>query len=240
MTTLVLVHGSRLNAAAWGPLVANLPGYDVLDPDLPGHGGRAGEPFTMDGAETVVAEAVAASRAVGDGRAPVVVGHSLGGIVALRWAARARRGDLAGLVLLGATTGRHRALAAPYRIVGSGLRAALSTPALARFVIAGDAAIIRRAMPAGDEIVERGSGVRSIPQAWDAAVRAVDPDLPSSVPAPILAVNGEYDQFRTGEAALLQARPDATVRHVPGSHLAVLTHPAEVAVEIDDFVSGLA
>jgi pimeloyl-ACP methyl ester carboxylesterase len=74
------------------------PEFDVITPDLPSHGTRAAEPFTMDAAVAAVAEAV-------DEAAPdqpvVLVGHSLGGYVAMTYAAAYPR-RLAGLVTIGA------------------------------------------------------------------------------------------------------------------------------------------
>ena len=53
-TRLVLVHGSRLSASQWAPQQARLAAdptlgwLEVVVPDLPGHGARSPEPFTLD------------------------------------------------------------------------------------------------------------------------------------------------------------------------------------------------
>jgi pimeloyl-ACP methyl ester carboxylesterase len=84
--TLLLVHGLGATAdvwAAWEPLLArDWPGR-WLAPDLPGHGGSPELPeYTFD----ALAEAV--GTLVEPGGRTVVLGHSLGGVVALALAAR--------------------------------------------------------------------------------------------------------------------------------------------------------
>ena len=85
-TRLVLVHGSRLSASQWSPQTARLAAdpalrdwLEVVVPDLPGHGARSSEPFTLDRAVGAVAAAVEADPAV---ECVVLAGHSLGGYVA--------------------------------------------------------------------------------------------------------------------------------------------------------------
>lgn len=235
MTDLVLVHGSRLNAAAWDPLREYLPqDLRVHAPDLPGHGTRAEEPFTVADGVAAIAEAVS-----GCTQPPLVVGHSLGGLLAIDWAAQAGADELRGLMLLGATAGQRPALALPYQLLGGGLRRALSTPGLDRLVIAVDAATLRRLLPSGAEVVRRGTGVAAIPDAWSQAAADVDPERLAQVPVPVRAVNGRLDQFRAGESGFRAARPDDEVHHVPGTHLAPMTHPAEVATEIEAFLAEL-
>lgn len=95
---LVLVHGFTQGPGSWAEVVARLgPGYDVVTPTLPGHGGA--------GAVTGTFEEEAASLAEAVGPTPAVwVGYSMGGRLALRVALD--RPDLVeGLVLLGATAG---------------------------------------------------------------------------------------------------------------------------------------
>ncbi len=97
--TIVFLHGTRLTRAQWGPQVAALGDeFDCLALDLPGHGTRATEPFSLAGAADSVANAIAAE---GGGRA-IVVGLSLGGYVAMDLAARWPE-RVSGLVLAGAT-----------------------------------------------------------------------------------------------------------------------------------------
>jgi pimeloyl-ACP methyl ester carboxylesterase len=82
---LLLVHG--FGGAAWnfGELAELLPGRRLLIPDLPGHGGSAPLPApSLAGFADVLADMLAAE---GIDQTDVL-GHSLGGVVALRLAVR--------------------------------------------------------------------------------------------------------------------------------------------------------
>jgi pimeloyl-ACP methyl ester carboxylesterase len=88
--SLVLVHGITERGDSWRPLVAPLTEhYDVLVVDLRGHGasptGDSYDPLTL--AADVHDTVVSATSSGFDGAAPLVVGHSLGGIVAAAYGA---------------------------------------------------------------------------------------------------------------------------------------------------------
>jgi pimeloyl-ACP methyl ester carboxylesterase len=59
-TTVVMVHGIRTSATMWRAQVEHLHGrgIDAVALDLPGHGARMGEPFTLDGAFATIDGAV--------------------------------------------------------------------------------------------------------------------------------------------------------------------------------------
>src|SRR5690606_27618414 len=97
---VVLVHATRASRTMWLRQPAGLAQARVtaVPPDLPGRGRRAGEPFTLDGAVAAVEEAAASL--AGD---VVVAGLSLGGYLALHWAARTER-PVAAVVAAGCTT----------------------------------------------------------------------------------------------------------------------------------------
>jgi pimeloyl-ACP methyl ester carboxylesterase len=86
---VVLVHGLTYDRRQWGPLTREL---DALDPgrrtfalDLPGHGqSPPRDAYGSDETAEVLHRAITAARL----DAPVVVGHSLGGILATVYAAR--------------------------------------------------------------------------------------------------------------------------------------------------------
>ncbi|MCH0565938.1 MULTISPECIES: alpha/beta hydrolase [unclassified Streptomyces] len=105
----LVVHGYGEHAGRYGELadvlVAN--GAAVYGPDHTGHGGSAGERVVIEDFEDVVTDvqAVAAlARTAHPGRPVVVIGHSMGGLIAARHAQRYGDG-LAALVLSGPVIG---------------------------------------------------------------------------------------------------------------------------------------
>ena len=96
MPRLTLVHGFTQTGRSWAPLLPDLaPRFEVVTPDLPGHGSRA----------EVRADLWEAARLVGDeGGNGAYLGYSMGGRVALHLAL-ARPELVRRLVLVGATAG---------------------------------------------------------------------------------------------------------------------------------------
>ncbi|HST17912.1 MAG TPA: alpha/beta hydrolase [Gaiellaceae bacterium] len=84
---LVLVHGLTFDRASWHPALAALepldPGRRVLSLDLPGHGDSPPQPsYRMEETVARVHAAVEHAGLV----APVLVGHSIGGVIATVYA----------------------------------------------------------------------------------------------------------------------------------------------------------
>lgn len=95
--SLVLLHGWACRRADWdGFLAAVGDRFACLAPDLPGHGDSAAQPGQWSVAG-MAADVVDLVRAKGLER-PVLVGHSMGGAVAME--AAARLGDVAAVVLI--------------------------------------------------------------------------------------------------------------------------------------------
>jgi pimeloyl-ACP methyl ester carboxylesterase len=112
-TTIVFIHGTRLTRAQWLPQLRRLSAsYRCVAVDLPGHGARAAEPFTIDGAVDAIASAIDAEAA--SGRA-LVVGLSLGGYVAIE-TAEARPDRVLGLVLAGCSAEPIGPSSVPFRL----------------------------------------------------------------------------------------------------------------------------
>jgi pimeloyl-ACP methyl ester carboxylesterase len=88
---LVLLHGVSLSAAVWGPVFAALPGHRLLAVDLPGHGLSDPDDYRRGQVRHRARELIDdIFDALGLGEAPVV-GHSLGGMLALWYAAAGTR-----------------------------------------------------------------------------------------------------------------------------------------------------
>ncbi len=120
-TAVVLVHGNSLSAETWRAQLdaPELAHHRLLAPDLPGHGRSAwnaqDEPYTLEGLAHAVAAMIAPLPKV------VLVGHSLGGHVAMRVLARVQ--NVSALMLCGAP---------PLRGADDMARAFLPGPALAK------------------------------------------------------------------------------------------------------------
>jgi pimeloyl-ACP methyl ester carboxylesterase len=100
IVAIVFVHGTRTSSAIWDAQVAalGLAGHAAHAVDLPGHGARIGERFTLPGAIAAIDEAVTAHDTP-----PLLVGLSLGGYASLAYAAEHQRA-VAGVVLSGCST----------------------------------------------------------------------------------------------------------------------------------------
>ncbi|MDQ0426842.1 alpha/beta fold hydrolase [Cellulomonas iranensis] len=96
----MLVHGTRTSSAIWSPQVDALraSGHPTLAIDLPGHGTRTAERFTLEGALRAIDDAVTTCT-----EPPLLVGLSLGGYTALAYAGRYEQ-RIAGVVLAGCST----------------------------------------------------------------------------------------------------------------------------------------
>lgn len=91
---VVLVHGNT-GSSVWWSLVMDLPGHRVIAPDLPNFG--RSDPLDVADIDAY-ADYLAAFIGVLGLKAPVVVGHSLGGAVVMAMAAR--RPELARAIVL--------------------------------------------------------------------------------------------------------------------------------------------
>lgn len=91
----LLLHGLGATGAVWDGLTEHLDG-PVLAPDLPGHGGAARlHRYSFGGLAAAIADRLPTRGPI------VVVGHSLGGVVALTLATGWYGIDVAGVVALG-------------------------------------------------------------------------------------------------------------------------------------------
>lgn len=86
---LILLHGMTFDRAMWRPVLAELQGIDprrrVLTVDLPGHGESPAWPcYHVEGIAAAVHRAAEEARLP----SPVIVGHSVAGVIATAYAAR--------------------------------------------------------------------------------------------------------------------------------------------------------
>ncbi|GIH89884.1 alpha/beta fold hydrolase [Planobispora siamensis] len=223
MLPIVFVHGIRVSATMWGPVVSRLDGPAVAV-DLPGHGTRRGEPFTMEAATSAVADAI--DRA--GGRA-LVAGLSLGGYVGIA-AAERFPGRVAGLVAMGCTASPGR-YAGIYRFMA---RLAARDPARADRI---SERALRLTLPgsAGEAMVAGGLSCEVMPQVVEAVAGHDQLAALASYPGRVWLVNGARDPFRADERAFLRACRDGRLILVPRrGHLGMLAAPGALARLVGD------
>ena len=98
--SVVLVHGIRTSSSMWRRQVRFLEarGHRVLAPDLPGHGARMHERFTLEAAIDTISDAVDSL-----GGDVLLVGFSLGAYLSVHYAGAEDR-PLRGLIAASCST----------------------------------------------------------------------------------------------------------------------------------------
>jgi len=242
--TLILLHGATLNGRMWDPVCRALdPRWRVLTPDLPGHGARSAERYTL---ATAVEAVVEAARQAGPGSL-VVGGDSLGGYSAMAAAAQLPAAQLKGLVLGGCTlnfTGRAlRALRWRGR-----LGAWIATLVGERRFIRGHLTKVLSRMGHSPADVEAliGGGIHldAFAQAVDALANVDFLPRLAAIEQPVLFFNGVRDKAAmTHEADFVAAAKNASSCHFDCEHGASLWRARELAAVTDEFmvrVCGIA
>jgi pimeloyl-ACP methyl ester carboxylesterase len=200
-TPIVFVHGVRTSSAIWAHQIEEMErsGHTCLAVDLPGHGIRAHERFTLPGALAAIDAAVdeVAERV---GVAPLVVGLSLGGYSTLAYAARHQH-KVAGVLLAGCSTEIRGKPVHVYRAVAHHVSRALRPTGGTWHVVTDMLAAMR--------------GHSSL-----ADLRLLH--------APVWLVNGRRDVLRLEERRYLAARPGTRLTVVPRAGHDVNSHAPAV------------
>ncbi len=235
---VVLLHGLLTDSRVWDPLVAELAtDWSVVAVDAPGHGDsppRSGEHTLEEETEALVG---AVDRCV-DGQAAVWIGHSMGGMKALR-AALASPGAVRALVLISTQ---------PYEEPERTARPYLAmVETVARYGMSADLAEVIGRMNFGRDCLETEFGRRWVDHfATLSAERITAPchsvyrrgDISGSlgdVRVPTLVLHGDDDQIVPIQSAGLKSvklLPDATLKVYPGAPHG-LTGPHEIEFNDD-------
>lgn len=222
-TPVLLVHGLRTSRTMWRAQVEALErlGHPVLAIDLPGHGERRGERFTLDGAADAVRDGVRELTRSAPGRSVVVSGLSLGGYAALHAAARHPDG-VGAVVAAGCCTSPGPVVLGTWALLARGIGALPDRGAGLNQLM-----VDRTLSPQAALDVAAGGFALDVMADVLREMSAADPraDL-ARITVPVWLVNGRLDHFRTQERQFVRAGHDVRLRIVPrAKHLVSLDAP---------------
>jgi pimeloyl-ACP methyl ester carboxylesterase len=208
---IVFVHGSTLTRRSWQPQINALQDeFRILACDLPGHGARAGEPFTIEVALEqmhVSIEQLIADRVL-------LVGISLGGHLATLYASRFPD-KIAGLVISGASMNFSGMVGLWTRLAGK-VMLRMNEDRLRRKAEAS----IRRKWPAEISRLQIAAGIYpyGAARSFQELSRNKFQHELARIQAPVLILNGELDRpNRKGEQLFLRSAPNARLEIIPGA-----------------------
>ena len=229
---ILFLHGIRLGREIWKQHATALSWrYHVVTLDLPGHGSLYDMPFTIENVTALVDDAVAT---LFNGKPPLIAGYSLGGYVAMRYAAQHPE-RTAAMLLAGCTVDLEGWKWWPY---GASAALTMHLPEAWR------SAMLHAAL------------YLSLPRYWLEVVERIpfDPDVFARTSEiartshhaideiagyrkPVLFVNGEYDlAFRADERRFLHRLPQARLRIMHGvDHTAPMRRVEEFTGIVDEF-----
>lgn len=247
-TPLVLIHGRGGAATGWLPLLLPLAGrYRVLAVDLPGFGCSAAPAFPGGGFEAGVDFFTAPVEAWLDHEqihAPLIMGHSLGGLVAVELGLR-RRIAPQKLVLIGAMgvgpqmtySSRLFFRAGPERL------AQRVGPALFNGIVAPPDTAEGRRLAALDHEIYAASARRDAARAFDALYPFTGPvphrrERLHEIDAPTLVLWGDHDEAFPAPVAIAAAAalPRGELVILPLGHSPHREAPAQVLGIVLEFL----
>jgi len=218
-TPVVLVHGLRGSSAEWAPQrdILEAHGHPVVVVELPGHGSRIGEPFSIGESLVTVADAVRSL-----GTSPVfIVGRGLGGHLAVECGSLID--TVGGVVAVGCGTQALSWVLDSYRIASTSTHhmlpdrgASFSSAASSAFVRAGSSGAVAPSEHFADTL--RQLDALDTRQAL------------SRLEVPVWLLNGRFDRFWMQEHAFLAAAQRHRLVRQPGVRLAArFRRPVETA-----------
>lgn len=207
---VVLVHGIRTSATMWRAQVEYLTarGNPVTAVDLPGHGSRMAEDFTLEAVFETIDSAVRAAAE----RGPVLLsGHSMGGLLCIEYVGAEKPPPVAGFIAASCTAIPRGVALATYRVLARGFDA-----------------LPDRGMWLTDRMLDRilpeetradfGAGGYAL-DAQDVALRSLSVlDLLAAlhrIDVPLWFVNGQWDQLRVNEKLFMRVAQHAELIVVP-------------------------
>jgi pimeloyl-ACP methyl ester carboxylesterase len=222
---VILVHGLRTSASLWRHQVDELiaRGIPAVAIDLPGHGTRIGERFTLEAALQSIDDAVSAAEA--SGSQPYLVGFSLGGYLAIEWVAR-NPGRVVGLLAAACATVPHPIVMHTWRVLAKGIHAfpdrgrALNDFAVRLFV----------PQPGATDVIAGGVALEVMDDVLLSLLTLRPVERLGEIDVPVLFVNGRFDHVRAHARRYLAATRNARLVTIPGaSHMVSVVRPVEFA-----------
>ena len=205
----------------WRSQVAHLEehGYECTAVDLPGHGTRMHEEFTLDAALRAIDDAVRAAAQ----RGPVLlVGHSMGGLLSIAYTGGTAAPPVAGLLAAACTSLPRGAGLSAYRML---FRAVKSLPGSGMWITRG---ILTTTVPR-ETRADFGTGGYALDVQDRALASLAELDIPAAlrrISVPLWFVNGQYDQLRVNERLFQRLAPHAELVIVPRTtHLVTVMRP---------------
>ena len=230
---ILFIHGAGVDHHWWSPQINALgDSFIILNPDLPGHGERAKEPFQT---KTAIRDLEALLHKPGIAPA-LIVGISLGGYLAIRLAAQQPE-KISGLLLSGCSMNLSGATGIQFKLVGLFLR------------LRGANWIAEKTSESYRKRFDNETSSLAIPNGifGKAAIQSFGQiagyDYHTALehtPSPVLLLNGELDEANVAQQDALAARiPNGTARTLTGAgHLANLEKPEEFTAEIRRFAES--
>ena len=248
---LVLVHGLATTRVIWRHVLPLLErGRRLITLDVPGFGGSppAGRGFVLE----EVAEEIAAGLESAGVEPPYdLVGHSMGGAVALTLAARDP--EAVRRLVLVASAGLRPMPAAAARAFGAFAAAAipvrrrgapLADFGLGRRLLMAPGTVDPASIPPADvrALLAASRGATRIAEALSTVASADMRPLLAKLPVPVGAVWGARDRIvpSGGTHTVQQIRPEAPIATVPGAgHILMVERPDEFAAALEDVLDRL-
>ncbi|WP_405372820.1 MULTISPECIES: alpha/beta fold hydrolase [unclassified Microbacterium] len=233
---VVFVHGIRTSATMWRAQLEHLSsrGIDAVAVDLPGHGTRMPETFTLDGAFETIDQAVTDAAT----RGPVLlVAHSMGGLVSIEYLGREDAPPVAGFIGAGCTSIPRGVGLTTYRALARGFdRLPRRGQILTDFVL-------DRTLPV-ETRADFGAGGYAYDM-QDIALRSLSVlelvEALRTITVPTWFVNGQFDQLRVNERMFTRLVPHAELIVVPKtSHLVTAMRPRVFNAVVDLALATMA
>ncbi|MET0812481.1 MAG: alpha/beta hydrolase [Microbacterium sp.] len=232
---VVLVHGIRTSATMWRSQVAHLEarGNGVTAVDLPGHGTRMSEEFTLEGAFATIDDAVRDAAT----RGPVLLaGHSMGGLVCIEYVGGEDPPPVAGFIAASCTSIPRGVGLTTYRALA---RRFDSLPDRGMWLTN---RVLDATLPP-ETRADFGAGGYAFDM-QDTALKSLSVlDLLAAlgrIDVPLWFINGQYDQLRVNERLFLKVARHAELIVVPRTtHLVTAMRPRVFNALLDVAIATL-